>query len=692
MATKGKLNSPISPITDPSIMSAGAAASTGKLLRVLPTLHPSFLIRGGWAWRKTVAEDLAKAKALAEGSHEEVLGKYSPHWEGVPPVPAGEIAVDLETLRDRYQITQVNWSCRPGEGTAGWYHHQRVQEELRRICGDGRPLVFHNAAFDVDQLRAAGIPVKGPVFDTMIAAAILEPDLPNNLEAVAKDFLGMAPWKYLAGSDLPLYGCIDADATMRLRHELQRLMDEEGVAGCFKTSMEVQPLLFEMWWNGLRINVDRMREMADECWEQEVQARAALDNLVRDMPTRRERLLALEEGIEALVAGTQSTVGRDRVTARKALGDTIEGLRGILFPNWGSYPQVLEIVRQMGMEPPINKDTKRPTIDAAAIREMARQHPKNSGLLALLTLREWEKRRNTFLEYDKGPTPLIQKGKLHPQYLLHRDYDVDEKEESEGACSGRLASKGPNIQNWEKEVRVIVQPDNEDMEVLSADYKQIEWRIIAWAAGGEIWKAVQNPLFDVHRKVAARVYGKGEDAITKEERGLGKRSVYAGAYLVGPLTFSRRLAKDNIFLPVADCKKFLDGFHALFPAVKAKHLEWFKEAAATGKVTNPFGRYRRFLSPEREQSKITNIYPQSTAGDIILRAMARLRRELPTNVGRVAIQVHDDLTLFTYKNKRKEAVECLRDCMEVENSEMPGFKPEIDLSAGPSWGELKTLA
>jgi DNA polymerase I-like protein with 3'-5' exonuclease and polymerase domains len=518
-----------------------------------------------------------------------------------------------------------------------------------------------------------------------MALMILEPDLPNDLETVSKDFCNFPAWKHLSHEDLPLYGCKDADATTRLWQETERQLVQEGLKGIFDTSMEVLPLTLDMWWTGLKIDTKRMEEMAGECREREARAESGLNEFVRKLPSRVRDLQRVESDLDDVVAGTKAATGRERVAARKALGIKIEELRDLVCPNWNSPTQLVGLLKEMGIEVPLDKDTKQPTTGAAVLQEMVRKNPeKNAPLLGVIHLRKAEKERSTFLSQK-----VDDQNRIHPQIIMTRSHD--EKGEQEGACSGRLASKNPNIQNWPGPLRVIVVPDHEGWEMMEADYKQIEWREICWKVGGRLWDLVNDPSFDVHKLIASRVYKKDISEVTKAERYLGKRCVYAAAYKVGPLTLSQSLAKEEIFLSMGEVKTFLNVFYETFPEVLKTQRAWFQEAQATGKLTNPFGRYRRFLRPEREETKITNFWPQSTAGDIILRAMARLRYSLP-KPARIAIQVHDSLTFMYPRELRGEVAKCVIRDMTVENPEMRGFKPDVDIKVGgKSWGELEAL-
>jgi DNA polymerase-1 len=652
-----------------------------RLYTICPILHPGFIIRGGWAWRGLVARDLARIRAEAYGEgFKRLETAYTPEWRPyLPPSPDPDkpFVSDLETIKFTTKITQLNWSQMAGQGVAGRWDEEMAEWARREYDNPRRVYVFHNAPFDVGQLHANGIEVKGKLYDTMVATAILEPDLPNSLEHVTKDYApDIEPWKHEAQSDLMLYGCKDADATQRVYEGSLAELKQEGAYGVFETSMEVLPLLIEMNRYGLKIDQEKAEEAKVGLKEQEDAATQDLNLEVRGL--RSGRINDAVEGLER-VRVAEAATGRERIQQRKAFREAAGRLHDLVLPNWNSPDQLLEVLDEMGLPRRRNKDGK-VTTDAAALQELARQFQKPI-LLKLIALREANKLRTTFFDQDTDGDQ-----RIHPAYLMHRDYD-DDLDSIEGACSGRLASKGPNIQNWPKRARGIVVPDSEDQECIAADYRQIEFRVIAWKTGGKLWEDVNRPGFDVHKVVAAEVYGVRLSEVTDEQRQRGKSCNYAAVYGVGALTLSRQLAKKGIFLTVADCKRFIATFNRLYPQVAQMRQAWVREAFATNKVTNPFGRFRRFYKPNDEATAIFNIYPQGTAGDIMLRAMAKLRRALPRSA-RVAIQVHDDLVVFGPKWMRQEILECLTDVMTATIPEMPGFTTPIDLRVGSSWGSL----
>lgn len=642
------------------------------------------MIRGGFAWRGLFARDLARVRAEALGQgFKRLETAYKTEWRPylAPSIDIDQpLVTDLETIKFTNKIVQINWSQAAGQGVAGRWDAEMAEYFAHQYSNPNRLYIFHNAPFDVGQLWANGIEVKGKLYDTMVAAAILEPDLPNSLEHVTKDYApDIEPWKHEAGSDLMTYGCKDADATQRDYEGTLNDLKAEGVWGVFQTSMEVLPLLIEMQRLGLRIDKEKAEEAKVGLKEKEDAAEVDLNKAVREL--RSSKVADSVRAVDERLADVP-TSGRERIQQRKAFRLAAENLHDLVLPNWNSSSQVLSILDDMGLPRRRNKDGK-DTTDAAALQELARQTGKDI-LLRLISFREYQKLRTTFFDQE-----LDRDGRIHPSYLMHRDYD-DDLDSIEGACSGRLASKGPNIQNWPEVARTIVVPDSEDQECLAADYRQIEFRVIAWRTGGKLWEDVNKPGFDVHRVVAAEVYGIRLSEVTDDQRQRGKSCNYAAVYGVGPLTLSRQLAKKGIFLSVADCKRFIAVFNKLYPQVQQMRLAWVREAFETQKVTNPFGRFRRFYKPSDEATAIFNIYPQGTAGDIMLRAMARLRRELP-KPARIAIQVHDELVLFSPKGMRKEIVECLTDIMTAPLPEMPGFTTPVDLWVGPSWGNLAGL-
>ncbi len=661
------------------------APRSSRLVKIVPILHPSFLLRGGWAWRGTMARDLQKIMHEAEFSDVRrrsvnYCGEWYPTIRKIPTdVP---VAIDLETIRGRPGvITQINWATEEGIAYAGGWSGVNAAE-TKRAVESRRVVILHNAQFDEGEFWLNGIEVVGPIWDTMIGAAVLDPDMPNNLEHVAKECTDLPMWKHLSGVDLREYGCYDADATFRIFNYQKQQLAVENVRGVFDTSMEVLPLLIEIKRKGLRIDADAMQEMAGDCKKTEKAAEHELNQEVSKIESRAQATEAFlsqaaekEDAAATLRGDKRKGEALKLEREAKKLRKSADKLVNV---NWNSPKQLTEVLDDLGLPRKYSKHGRQ-TTDAATMQELARVSG-NPILLKLLDYRQSNKLRTTFLQQKFGAD-----GRVHPTFLLHRDYDIEGG--LEGACTGRLACKDPNMQNWPKSVRGIVVPDEDGWEMAAADYSQIEFRILAWKVGGKLWKLVNTDGFDVHTVVAAEVFKKKIEEVTQDERFLGKTSVYAGIYGVGPITFSRQLMKKGIYLPVGECRKFLMAFKKMFPDVKRVHEAVVAEAYATNKVTNPFGRYRRFYKPYAETTAIYNIFPQSTAGDIILRAMARLYKELP-RPARIAIQIHDELVFCYPKEMKKVVHECVIDVMTARHSELPGMAFPISLKAGSSWGSM----
>jgi DNA polymerase-1 len=527
---------------------------------------------------------------------------------------------------------------------------------LRRPLEDPTiPKTGQNAKFDLHVLRRHGVRVAGVAFDTMIADWLCDPGQRlHNIDDMALRRLGVrkTPTEALLGKgraqvsmrDVPIdeagcYACEDADVTLRLRHAIEPEMREKGVDRVFhEVEMPLLPVLARMEERGVRVDVGRLAAISRELGE---------------------RIARAEEGI------------------RRHCGDAVNvrsnaALGAFLF-------DVLELHRKAGRGKPRRtaKGTGYAT-DEETLQELAAYHPL-PGLI--LEHRGLSKLRSTYL--DALPQFVDATGRVHTTF------------NQIGAATGRLASSDPNLQNVPirteegRAIRTAFVPEA-GWKFLSADYSQIELRLLAHLSGDRGLIEAFRSGQDVHRATAARVFRVEPADVTPLLRSRAKAVNFGVVYGMGP----QRLARETK-VSMEEARRFIADYFATYPDVRAWLDRTVEDARRLGYVTTLLGR-RRYLPELRSgdamiQAQARNVAMntplQGTAADLVKLAMIRIDRRLEGERwrSRMLVQIHDEL-LF---ESPPDEVERLR-AMVVEEmtSAMSLVVPiVVDAGVGDSWAE-----
>lgn len=527
------------------------------------------------------------------------------------------------------------------------------REKAQRLVDIFKPLyespgilkVGQNIKYDLEVLANYGITLAGDMWDTMIAHYLIQPELRHNMDYMAEVYLnyktvhieeliGPKGKNQLSMRSLPPaeayeYACEDADITLQLKNALEPRLKEAGVEKLFhEIEMPLVRVLAAMEMNGVRIDTGSLAETSQEL-------------------TR--RMQELEKEIHAL-AGEEFNIA-----SPKQVGDILFGKMQITEKpkktKTGQYVTSEEVLQSLRQKSPI--------VDKIL------QH---RGLKKLL---------GTYV--DALPKLINRKtGHIHTSF------------NQTITSTGRLSSSDPNLQNIPvrgedgKEIRKAFIPDDGCL-FFSADYSQIELRVMAHLSGDENMARVFREGHDLHAATAATIYRKDIRDVTRDERTKSKRANFGIIYGITVFGLAERLDIER-----SEAKQLIDGFFETFPKVH-DYMEHSKQVArAQGYAETVFHR-RRYLPDINSRNAVVRNYAernainapiQGSAADIIKVAMIRIHRRF-SELGlksKMILQVHDELN-FSVFPEEKETVEKIV-IGEMQNA----YQLSVPLIADCGWG------
>jgi len=421
--------------------------------------------------------------------------------------------------------------------------------------------------------------------------------------------------------------------------------------------------------------------------------------LARLAPLLRERLA--EEGLWTLLADVEiplsrllgemerTGVGVDPGALHRLSGDLaneVQRLEKAILEAAGmpfnpNSPKQLADVLFGRLQLPVQKRTKSgPSTDQAVLEELAPLHPVPA---LILEFRSLTRLKNTYADV----LPRL----VHPVTgRIHTCYNQTV------ASTGRLSSSDPNLQNipirTETGRRIrsafVAAPGR---EFVSADYSQIELRVLAHLSGDEVLAEAFRTSADIHRRTAARLFHCAEDQVTPDQRRAAKTINFGVLYGMGAFRLGRDLR-----IPMAEAQHFIDDYFAAFPAVRSFLDRTLEEARTRGYVVTALGRRRRIegladrnhnLRAQAERMAI-NMPVQGTAADILKIAMVRvrerLRREMPE--ARLVLTVHDELIVETPEGSGDAVSDLLRE--EMTRAYPLRVPLSVEIGRGRSWSDL----
>ncbi|MDW8396219.1 MAG: DNA polymerase I [Anaerolineae bacterium] len=580
---------------------------------------------------------------------------------------AERIAFDTETSGMdplRSDLLGLSFCACPGEGWYlptygdGWHIEPRspkFEPILRALLRPEVTLVAHNAKFDLEALQRAGVFLRRPIFDTMIAQFLCEPGgRALGLKQLAYSYFGwrMTEITELIGKgkqqlslrEVPLeaiaaYAAADADATFRLVDVLTPMLHERNQEKLlYEVELPLIHVLVDMETFGVALDVRYLGELA-----QEITA----------------RLRELERTIYAIVGYPFN------INSTKQLSDVLFGKLGL--PAQGV------------------KRTAGGSLSTAAdvLESLRGQH---EIIPYLLEHRELSKLLSTYVE----ALPQL----INPETgRVHTDFNQT------GVVTGRLSSSNPNLQNipvkteMGRRVRKAFVP-RPGWRLISADYSQVELRILAHLADDPTMKAAFARNEDIHAATASAIYGVPLSEVTPMQRSNAKRINFGIAYGMGAFALSQ-----NTGMSLHEAQDFINRYFSRFPRVKQWLDETKRTAAEKGYVETVLGRRRYF--PElrlretneqvrrRAEREAINHPVQGSAADIIKIAMIRIHRRL-NDEGfqcRMTLQVHDELVFDCPPHELEAAKALIREEMESAFPLSVHLKAEV--ASGRNWDEVE---
>lgn len=514
--------------------------------------------------------------------------------------------------------------------------------------------VGQNLKFDAIVLKNYGVELSGPFWDTMIAHYLLEPELRHNLNYLAETYLDYSPVKIeeLIGKkgaaqgnmrDVPLeqikeYAAEDADLALQLKKHLEPQLEAGGSNLMRLFELVECPLikvLADVEFAGVRIDADFLREYSKQ--------------LAADLQALEQKIL-------------QKAGYTFNVSSPKQVGEVLFERLKIPYPGKkmksGQYSTDEEVLSSLAAEYPICAD--------------------------ILQHRALQKLRSTYVE-------------ALPALINPRTGRVHSSFNQALAATGRLSSQNPNLQNIPirtpegRRVREAFIPRDDDHLILSADYSQIELRLIAHISNEEAMIEAFQKNQDIHQSTAARVFGVPLDQVTPEQRRAAKTVNFSIIYGAGAANLSNQLG-----IKRTEAKELIDNYFAQYPGLK-RYMETIVDFARTnGYVETLLGR-RRYLrdihsrngmSRSMAERMAINTPIQGTAADLIKVAMVNIWKALRAAHMRsqLILQVHDELVFDARKDELDALQALVRDKM---TSALPDLRVPVvvEIGVGKNWLE-----
>lgn len=511
--------------------------------------------------------------------------------------------------------------------------------------------IGQNIKYDLSVLKWYDIEVKGKLFDTMIAHFLIQPEMRHNMDVLAETYLNYAPVsietligkkgaEQLSMRDVPVekiaeYAAEDADITLQLKENFHPKLKDSGVQKLFdEVEIPLIPVLASMEAEGIRLDKDALKELSFSL----------------------EKDIAEAENEIQKLAGTKFNV-----SSPKQVGE-------ILF-------EVLKIV-----EKPQKTKTGQYSTSEDVLSKLENKHPIVNKIL---DYRELVKLKNTYV--DTLPEMVNPRtGRIHTSY------------NQVVAVTGRLSSDNPNLQNIPirtergREIRKAFIPRNEKYILLSADYSQIELRIIAELSGDKAMIEAFRSGEDIHATTASKVYGVVIKDVSSEMRRNAKMVNFGIIYGISAFGLANRL---NI--PRSEAKDIIENYFKQYHFIKEYMDESIEKARQKGYVETILGR-RRYLRDINSanatvrgfaERNAINAPIQGSAADMIKIAMINIHHELIKRKlkSKMLLQVHDELVFDIFKEELDEVKHFVEDRMK--HAIQLKVPVEVGIGTGVNWLE-----
>jgi len=533
------------------------------------------------------------------------------------------------------------------------------QEETKAILEEFRPFfenesiekIGHNLKYDIKVLSNYNMPVKGKLFDTMIAHYLINPDMRHNMDILAETYLNYRPvsiteligkkgknqlsMRVVPIADQTEYAVEDADITLQLKEHFTKELESGNVTKLFnEVELPLVSVLTAMEIEGINLNTDFLKELSVD----------------------------LTNDIQRLEQSIYNLAGEEfNIASPKQLGP-------ILFDK-------LKLV---------DKPKKTKTGQYSTAEDVLSYLAKDHEIVAnILEYRQYKKLQSTYV--DALPNEInLKTGRVHTVYA------------QAVAATGRLSSNNPNLQNIPirtergRQVRKAFVPRDENHVLLAADYSQIELRIIAALSEEETMiQAFQNGE-DIHASTAAKVFNVAIDEVTREQRSNAKTVNFGIIYGVSAFGLSNQTD-----LSRKEAKALIDTYYETYPKLRAYMAEQVDFARENGYVETVLQR-RRYLKDINSRNAIVrgaaernavNAPIQGSAADIIKLAMINIHNRFKKEnfKSKMLLQVHDELVFDAHKEELETIKPIIK--YEMENAFKMSVPLDVEMGIGKNWLE-----
>jgi len=512
--------------------------------------------------------------------------------------------------------------------------------------------IGQNMKYDLKILSNYNIQVKGKLFDTMIAHYLINPDMRHNMDVLSETYLKYSPksietligkkgknqlsMRQVPLEDIKEYATEDADITFQLKEHFQPILEKVGTKKLFdEIEIPLVPILADMEKEGIRLDVEFLKSMSGE----------------------------MQKEIDAFEQKIYETAGEKfNLASPKQLGDILFDKLKIggakqKKTKTGQYATGEEVLSYLANEHQIVRD--------------------------ILEWRQMVKLQSTYI--DALPNQVDKKtGRVHTDYM------------QTVAATGRLSSNNPNLQNIPirtergRQIRKAFIARDENYTLLSADYSQIELRIIAALCGEEnMIKAFQNHE-DIHKSTAAKVFNVPLDEVTKEQRSHAKTVNFGIIYGVSAFGLSNQTN-----LSRKESAELIEAYYQTYPKLKSFMTSQVDFAREHGYVETISGR-RRYLKDINSANAIVrggaernavNAPIQGSAADIIKIAMINIHKKLTAEhwKSKMLLQVHDELVFDVHNSELEKIQPMIKH--EMENAFKMAVPLDVEIGLGKNWLE-----
>ncbi len=574
-------------------------------------------------------------------------------------VTSKEVAFDTETTSiNAIDAELVGLSFALKEKEAYYVAIPANREEALRIVNIFKDVyenenivkIGQNTKYDIEVLKNYGIEVKAPLWDTMIAHYLINPGRENNMDYMAETLLKyqtihieelIGPkgprqknMRDLSPIEIRDYAAEDADITLRLKNVLEPKLKEVGAEELFyNIEMPLVPILADMEYTGVKLDTKALDEVR---------------------LTFNERMIQLEKEIYEL-AGQEFNISSPR-----QVGDILFGKLQIIEKakktKTGQYQTSEEVLQQLSSKHPIVEK--------------------------ILIYRGLKKLIGTYVD-------------ALPKLINPRTGHIHTSFNQCVTTTGRLSSSDPNLQNIPvrgedgKEIRKTIIPE-EGQEFFSADYSQIELRVMASMSGDENMIEAFTSDADIHAATSAKIFHKPIEEVTKDERAKAKRANFGIIYGISVFGLAQNMGIDR-----AEAKALIDGYFETFPGVQ-KFMEESKQRVAEKGYAETLYHRRRYLPDINSHNgtvravaerNAINAPIQGTAADIIKIAMIRIyKRFKEENIkSKMILQVHDELNFSVLPEEKFHVKQIVLE--EMQNAATLRVPLIADCGWGSNWLE-----